>query len=112
MSSRPVRDRLAETDTRLLELFLGLYTLLWGAGFANPLTDTSAITGTSGSSGPHTVSVLDGLFKRAIAGQHRGQQHPMAVPSEPHGERPAVFSYGNVVTFPGVTQVPLDDGGA
>jgi hypothetical protein len=38
----PTSERLAQTDTWLLELFLGLYLLVWGLGFANPLTDTFA----------------------------------------------------------------------
>lgn len=36
----PLRRRLAQTDTWLLEVFLGLYTLLWGLWFANPTVDS------------------------------------------------------------------------
>jgi hypothetical protein len=38
MPTRALRNRLSQSDTWLLELFLGLYTLAWGLGFANPLT--------------------------------------------------------------------------
>lgn len=33
------RQRFLQADTWLLELFLGIYTLVWGLNFANPLTD-------------------------------------------------------------------------
>lgn len=39
MPSRSFSGRMAVADTWLLELFLGLYTLLWGLAFLNPLTD-------------------------------------------------------------------------
>jgi hypothetical protein len=42
MRRLPTRERLAQTDTWLLELFQGLYLLVWGLGFLNPLTDTFA----------------------------------------------------------------------
>jgi hypothetical protein len=42
MRRLPTRERLAQTDTWLLELFQGLYLLVWGLGFANPLTDSFA----------------------------------------------------------------------
>lgn len=34
-----MRNRLALSDTWLLELYLSLYTIVWGLGYANPLTD-------------------------------------------------------------------------
>lgn len=37
-----VRPRLAQADTWLLEVFLSVYTLLWGVGLANPLTNVFA----------------------------------------------------------------------
>jgi hypothetical protein len=40
MRRLPARQRLAQTDTWLLELFLGLYLLVWGLGHANPLADS------------------------------------------------------------------------
>lgn len=42
MPTRAVRHRFAQSDTWLLELFLGCYTFVWGLGYANPLTDTFA----------------------------------------------------------------------
>jgi hypothetical protein len=42
MRRLPTRERLVQTDTWLLELLQGLYLLVWGLGFLNPLTDTFA----------------------------------------------------------------------
>lgn len=42
MLTRAPRNRLAQSDTWLLELFLALYTLVWGVGYVNPLTDSFA----------------------------------------------------------------------
>lgn len=39
MTQSPIQ-RLAQSDTWLLELFLALYTLVWGIAILNPLTDT------------------------------------------------------------------------
>lgn len=47
MPYRSVRSRLSQADTWLVEVLLGLYTLLWGLGYANPLTDTFAVNPTS-----------------------------------------------------------------
>lgn len=46
--------RLSQADTWLLELFLGLYTLVWGLNFANPLTDVFA-------NSPRTYALLSGF---------------------------------------------------
>lgn len=51
MAHRSIRSRLAQSDTWLLELFLGLYTLLWGLGFANPFVATFEIA-------PQVYSIL------------------------------------------------------
>lgn len=51
MPYRRVKARLAQTDTWLLELFLGLYTLIWGLNLANPLTDAFAAS-------PRTYALL------------------------------------------------------
>lgn len=47
MPYRTIRGRLLQADTWLLEAVLGLYTLVWGLGFLNPLTDTFASNPTS-----------------------------------------------------------------
>jgi K+-transporting ATPase A subunit len=54
MPYRSVRGRLAQADTWLAELILGLYTLVWGATIANPLTDTFATS-------PRTYALLRGF---------------------------------------------------
>jgi len=42
MSHQSFRGRLVQSDTWILEVFLGLYALVWGLGFANPLSDAFA----------------------------------------------------------------------
>ncbi len=44
MPIRRTPARLAQSDTWLLEVFLGLYTAVWGLGFANPLTESFAVS--------------------------------------------------------------------
>jgi hypothetical protein len=42
-----MQARLSQSDTWLLEVFLGLYTVIWGLWFANPLTDSFRLTTTA-----------------------------------------------------------------